>query len=95
MENLVVSRKTRRRRRTQHAATSRGALREASQPCEGRLRDGDVPVEQPMCSRNPWRGLDGLVCPNHRLSASIPKDLKVLEGSGEVVGRSRQQQEAV
>jgi hypothetical protein len=46
-EFLVVVQTTRRRRRTNRAATPSGALREAGQPCEGRPRDGDVPVEQP------------------------------------------------
>jgi hypothetical protein len=46
-EILVVVQTTRRRRRTNRAATPDGALREAGQPCEGRPRDGDVPVEQP------------------------------------------------
>jgi len=39
----VVVQTTRRRRRTNVAATPDGALRETSQPCEGRPRDGDVP----------------------------------------------------
>jgi len=42
-EHLAVVKTTRRSRRTDVAATSCGALREAGQPCEGRPRDGDIP----------------------------------------------------
>jgi hypothetical protein len=53
VEYLVVVQTTRRRWRTNVAATPYGALREAGQPCEGRLRDGDVPVERVFRARTP------------------------------------------
>jgi len=47
-EDLAVVKTTRRRRRTNVASTPNGALREAGQPCEGRPRDGDVPVDRKL-----------------------------------------------
>jgi hypothetical protein len=52
-EGLAVVKTTRRRRRTDSAATSDGALREARQPCEGRPRRGDASRQAGTKPRTP------------------------------------------
>jgi hypothetical protein len=52
-EYLVAVKTARRGRRTNVAATSDGALREAAEPCEGRPGDGDILVEQLSCTETP------------------------------------------
>jgi hypothetical protein len=72
MEHLAAVKTARRERRTDIAATSAGALREARKPCEGRPRRGDARAEQPWWHRNPWRG-DGGLAASRQLGARVKR----------------------